>query len=256
MRICVGVATILILAIGVLPASATITPGQPNGGEPWLYQIYNQLFATNFQTTDDPDFLALQTGIQTFQVGELVGSVTFEVVWRQSFLEDTFGIYTAGGGNAKVLQTDLLGPFTNDGPGQGQGPVTGASITLSADQLPSIFGVYDRAVLPGNSSVGFTWFSEPNLNDGQPQTGDGEIHALVLATPYADTYLIAFEDLPYDFLVDEELQNQIGVDIGDQDYQDLLVLVTFNIIPEPSSLVILGLGLAGLAVGRFRKIVA
>jgi len=58
--------------------------------------------------------------------------------------------------------------------------------------------------------------------------------------------------LPYDYLVDGDGKIQ---DIGDRDYQDILVQITLNrtVVPEPSSMALLGLGLAAVAYRRFRK---
>jgi hypothetical protein len=63
-----------------------------------------------------------------------------------------------------------------------------------------------------------------------------------------DTYVLTWEDLPYTYFSG-------AVDIGDQDYNDILIQFTLNrtVIPEPSSMALLGLGLAGLAVRKFRK---
>ncbi|HRK33666.1 MAG TPA: PEP-CTERM sorting domain-containing protein [Candidatus Hydrogenedentes bacterium] len=234
-----------------LNASAVIVPGEPNGGEPYLYDIYNQLYGTSFTGTDDPNFLALQTGWETITLDADVESITFDALWRQSFLEDNIGYYSATNAKMPMNMNQVLGPFDNTGPNQGQGFLTSDPTTVSTAGLETI-GFYDHATLPGDQSVYFNWYSEAYLNDGQFQTTPNEVHVLILTTQYADTYLLCFEDLPYDYIVEggAKLQN-----IGDRDYQDVLVQITLNrtVVPEPSSLVLLGLGIATVAYRKMRS---
>lgn len=232
-------------------AAAVVVPGTPNGGEPELHSIYNSIYGSSFTSASDANFLATQTGWETITLDSDVESVSFDALWRQAFLTDTFGYYTSTQSKITLNMTDVLGPFDNSDPNTGQGPITMDPVTVDATGLGTI-GFYDHAVLPSDSSVYFNWFSESYLNDGQAQTGPNEIHVLILTTPYEDTYLLCFEDLPYDYLVEGEAKLQ---DIGDRDYQDILVQITLNqtVVPEPSSMALLGLGLASVAVRRFRK---
>ena len=232
-------------------AAAVVVTGTPNGGEPELHTIYNSIYGTAFTGASDAGFLATQTGWETITLDADVESISFDTLWRQSFLTDTVGFYTPSTSKITLNMTDVVGPFDNSGPNGGQGPVVMDPVTVDVTGLGEI-GFYDHAALPSDSSVYFNWFSQSFLNDGQFQTVPGEIHVLILTTPYEDTYLLAFEDLPYDYLVEGEAKQQ---DIGDQDYQDVLVQITLNrtVVPEPSSIALLGLGLASVAIRRFRK---
>jgi hypothetical protein len=244
----------LAFAVGLLglTADAVVVPGTPNGGEPELHTIYNNIYGTSYTSANDPNFLATQTGWETITLDPDVESISFDALWRQAYLTDTIGYYTPSQAKLAMNMTDVMGPFDNSDPNVGQGPITMDPITVDVTGLGEI-GFYDHAALPTDSSVFFNWFSESSLNDGQFQTTPDEIHVLILTTPFEDTYLLCFEDLPYEYLVDGEAKQQ---DIGDRDYQDVLVQITLNrtVVPEPSSIALLGIGLASVAYRRFKKI--
>lgn len=248
----------LLVLLGMIvatPAFGVVIPGQPNGGEPYLYAIYNQIYGTNYSSNNDAAFLALQTGWETLVIDSDVESITFDALWRQSFLTDNFGYYVPSQQKMPANMTNVLGPFDNSGVNQGQGAIAGSSFVLDTTGLSEI-GFYDHATLPGDPNTGFFWYSQSFLNDGQFQTTPGEIHVLILATSNPDVFLLCFEDLPYNYFVDDTLsKGGQQVNIGDQDYQDLLVQITLNrtVIPEPTSLALLGMGLAGIAAVRMRR---
>ena len=243
-----------VLGVSVLlaavPAMAAITPGQPNGGEPPLYEIYNDIYGTSYTGNDDVNFLSTQTGRATITLDSDGGSISFATLWRQAYLEDEVGYYTSSNSKVTLNMVPVLGPYDNSDPNQGQGAIVADPVVVDATGLGTI-GFYDHASYPGAPSTYFNWFSESYLNDGQWQTTPGEVHVLILTTPDADTYLLCFEDLPYTYLVDGNAKQQ---DIGDQDYQDILVQITLNrtVVPEPRSLVLLGLGLAAVAYRKIR----
>ena len=65
-----------------------------------------------------------------------------------------------------------------------------------------------------------------------------EIHAAIFQVDNSNTYILGFEDL--------RLTNT------DADYQDMIVKVTINQVPEPSTMLLIGTGLAGLGLLRRR----
>ena len=96
MRVCVTMAALMLM-----PAVAfgVIVPQNPNTlDEPLLYDIYNTIYGTAYTSNSDAAFLALQTDTELWTIPDGVESITFEVLWRQSYLEDTVGIYTVNGG--------------------------------------------------------------------------------------------------------------------------------------------------------------
>ncbi|GMV90293.1 MAG: hypothetical protein AMXMBFR82_00710 [Candidatus Hydrogenedentota bacterium] len=244
------IALALVAFVSTTAFAATIVPGTPNPvGEKELYEIFNELYGTAYTGNNDAAFLALQVmDFQTFVLDPDVESITFEAVYRQSYLEDDIYLYSDVDNIGKPAPlTHIVGPIDNTGPNSGQGALSEPAVNVNVSGLGEI-GFLDKAKDP-TSPFTFEWYSQKEQNNGQFSTGTDEVHVLLWAVPgMTDTYVLTWEDLPFTYFAGNE-------DIGDQDYNDILIQFTLNrtVIPEPSSMALLGLGLAGLAVRKFRK---
>ena len=252
MRIAI-IALALVAFVSHSAFAVLIVPGDPYAvGEKKLYELFNELYGTTYTSNLDASFLAQQVmDFETFVLDDSICSITFDAIYRQSYLEDDIFLYDdVDGIGAPAPLTHIVGPIDNTGPNFGQGALTEPAVVVDVTGLSEI-GFLDHAKDP-TSAFAYDWYSQPALNDGQYSTTPNEVHVLLWAVPgMADTYLLTWEDLPYTYFSGAD-------DIGDQDYNDILVQFTLNrcVIPEPTSMVLLGLGLAGLAMRKSRKLLA
>ncbi len=129
---------------------------------------------------------------------------------------NTFGYYTMGQNNAAAT-TELF-------PGSA-GTNYSKSFTLSP---AAMFGFY-----LGINGTSLNYFTEANRNPAN------EKHVAIFREDISNTYILGFEDL--------------SLTTGDRDFQDMIVKVTVNPVPEPGTLVLLSAGMFGFAVWYRRR---
>lgn len=210
-------------AICLAPAARATTINDPwapqsaDSSELNLYQIYNSIFGTSY--TSSADLVQVNPG-DVFNV--LGGAAAVEAQARYAGYGQEFGFYQPTDSSSPLTYTQL---FDIENPNSGT-PLVGFSTVISP---VGDFGFYDLA-------GGTYWHSQTALNPG------AEDHMVTLATSDPNVFLLAFEDLPFA--------------LSDQDYNDLVVQVTVrpkNIVPEPTSMALLGMGLAGMVVRKMRS---
>jgi len=226
-------ALIAVVVLLAAPAMATLVEDPWDAGsatdELNLYEIVNALYGTSYASS--AGMLSAQVAAPLDEV--FSGGHSIVATAHYASYVETFGWYQYTGAGDP---TNLVELFSVEADGLGN--LASASISPVGD-----YGFYDQAG-PADEPDLYTWFSE---SDENPY---GEDHlvlydlGLLVGTDYDGSYLMAWEDMP--------------ASMNDQDFQDLVIELNPGgdppgVVPEPSTMMLLGLGVAGILVRRFRS---
>lgn len=229
-RIGMGLAALAIIAApaAALPLEAT-APGEPS-----LWEIYNDIYGGPI-FADHADFIAnanlIDPAVFFSTIMENVGTVTAQA--HYAGFRHTFGLYQVDGDGNIINEIELFSNISTFG------PLVGPEFTASFNVSGDIAGFYNT-IRRQSGTVLATWYSDDALNfwNSNPDSP----HMLIYEGQLPNQYVIAWEDTP--------------LTMSDRDYNDLVLTITLgpqDIIPEPATMLLLGMGLAGVAAGRLRR---
>jgi hypothetical protein len=229
----------------LLPNDTDMNP-PPADLEASLYEIYNDRYNTNFTTNADMNSLQIDDpGL--FSPSLAPEGFTAQPIANWAFMTQNFGYYTTDETTGDITFTELFGDLnntqTNPGavvefnPGEDFGFYNAAHLPESF-YAPGEFPGYENGQF-GPGAIGHTWYSQMSLHDANYGVVPTEDHMLFYATADPNVFLLAWEDLPFE-------HPESGFD-----FNDLVVEIRLNpIIPEPTSMALFGIGIAGFAAHR------
>ena len=211
MKITISLVVTVILVLGMAFSCPALTITDQNY-EVNLYKIVNSWLGTNFISSQS---MVTASGVTIY---ETLGAGSYEITDYATYAlsTQTFGWYADPGiGNSKnqLLFGDPDGTYT-----------LGAPIVFAP---ASGFGFYDT---PSGSGTKYTEYA---LNPGYP--GSGQSNGLILK-------ILSPLDSQYHYIIFFEALN-----MGDRDYNDLVLNAKANAVPEPCTVLLVSSGFIGLA---------